>query len=265
MNWQPGERRDVWVGKLRKLPKKPTYRWHYTRGTIPAPYDRIICQLTAEDAHGDTDMSHESQRRQLYARQVLDEFGEEFKAYKGPPDDFRSHVLSPILARQLAGIPDSGSPSIMAAVLGEEAGEDEEDKDDARVTIGMATDLYLSRDPTGVELIPSYRYNSILLPTVRWHLAVVLGSAKVGDPEGYDAVLKSQDRLMASYQGATWRGDVDGDAPPKLCRAMVAVLVRERLQEFFLPELSRVVQIPQFAVLLTALTSLTSPPCTTKS
>ena len=116
MSWQPGELRSFEIGTRRKIPKKQAYAWNFTKGEIPAPYDRIICQLKEEDAHGDTDMSHESQRRRSYARQVLDEFGEEFKAYKGPPADFRSHVLSPILARQLVGIPDSYSPYWMVRV-----------------------------------------------------------------------------------------------------------------------------------------------------
>ena len=218
MSWRPGELRDFEIGTRRKAPKKQTYVWNFTKAKIPAPYDRIICQLKEEDAHGDTDMSHESQRRQSYARQVLDEFGEEFKIYKGPPADFRSHVLSPILARQLVGIPDSCSPSVMAAVLDDEGGGDEEDND--RVTIGMATELYLSRDPTGVELIPSYRYNSILLPEVRWHLAIVLKKIEVGDTNGYSNVWANQDILMAayqsSYQSSGQGADLDTDTPPKL-------------------------------------------------
>ena len=231
MSWRPGELRDLEIGTKRKAPGKKTYAWSFTRKKIPAPYDRVVRQLMDEDAHGNEDRSHEAQRRQSYARQVLDEFAKELKAYTHRAADFRSHVLSPILARQLVGIPDSYSPSI------EDAVSRQEDK----VTIGMATELYLSRDLTAVELIPGYRYNAILLPEVRWHLAVVLQKINVGDTGEYSRVLRNQDLLARKYREYEPEPEIEGDAPPDLCPPMVGVVVKEDLEDFFTPELAAVV------------------------
>ena len=249
MSWGPGELRDLEIGTRRKVPGKKAHMWSFAKKKIPAPYDRIVCQLKAEAEHGDSDKSHEAQRRQTYARIILDAFAKELKAYNRPTADFRSHVLSPILVRQLMGIPDSYSPSIEAAVS----------NNDREVTIGMATDLYLSRDPTAVELIPGYRYNAILLPEVRWHLAVVLEKIRVGDPDEYNLVLGNQDVLAASYGHHEQEPEAEGDEPPDLCIPMISVLIKEDLEDFFAPELKEVARVPLFAVLVARLTATTQP------
>ena len=243
MSWGPGELRNLEIGTRGKALGEETHGWSFTGKKIPAPYDRVVRQLMDEDAHGDDDPSHEARRRQSYARQVLDEFAKELEAYTRRPADFRSHVLSPILARQLMGIPDPYSPSIEAAVSNQKG----------KVTIRMATEVYLAEDPTAVELIPSYRYNTILLPDVRWHLAVILGKIKVGDRKEYRRVLKNQDILAKRYGHHQPEPGIEGDTPADLCTPMISAIVKEGLEDFFAPELETAVRIPPFAVLVTTL------------
>lgn len=202
---------------------------------IRAPYDRIISQLQVEDNHSKGHNTHESHRCQAYAQQVLDKFGDKFTAYTGLMVAFRSQVLSPILARQLVGIPNTYSPSIEAALLNRGQGGCQEE-----VTIGMVTDLYLSVDLMEAKLIPGYRYHVIHIPEVRWHLVTVLGNIDIMGGDPYNAIQDNQDILMAAYQDSTVKFDRDGDKPPPLNIHMVRVVVKERLEGFFKPELDKV-------------------------
>jgi len=83
MNWTQAELRCIKIGTATKRRNKKKLKITYQSKHIPAPYDCIICQLIAEDEHGNIHTSHEAIRRQSYARQVLDKFVEELKAYKG--------------------------------------------------------------------------------------------------------------------------------------------------------------------------------------
>jgi hypothetical protein len=118
MSWRKGELRQISVGRTitsRKGTRNNCEEVYHPKD-IPAPYDRIIAQLIAEDKHGDGDKSHDSLHRQAYARRVLDAFWYEINGYAGRPIDFRSTVLTPLLQRQLRGVEDSYGPSVQAAV-----------------------------------------------------------------------------------------------------------------------------------------------------
>jgi hypothetical protein len=145
LDWMPGELWKVEIWSPQKLRGKVTkVKREYE---VPAPYDRIIAQLLAEERHGDHNSGHEALHRQSYARRILDKFAQELNTCKGSPIGFRSKVPTPILTRQLAGIPDAYSQVINDAVIG---------KDATLISIGAATEFYLGTDPTDVSLIPYY-------------------------------------------------------------------------------------------------------------
>lgn len=237
MKWGAGELRDLEIGTSKKRRGKNSYEITWEQGHIPAPYDRIICQLLMEDQHGELHKSHEALRRQSYARQVLDEFTKEFMAYNGPTASFRSQVLTPILQRQLMGVTDAHTPAVMHAIA-----------DSDQLTIEQATEFYLADDPTSPELIPAYRYHMVYIPEVRWHLGTVMGKVGRGIGSGYNRIRTNQDILMTALkkEGGI---DVDGDEVPPFGPAEVRIIIDEGLERFFQPELERVVCI-------------LSPPCT---
>lgn len=225
------------VGTLRpfRIGIKSSRGFRYTLHYIPAPYDRILAQLIAEDQHGDIDESHEALRRQSYAQQVLDKFVQEFESYTGQPIDFRSKVLTPILQRHLIGVTDVYLPALNSAI-----GEDSN-----RPTIGEATSFYLSVDPTDPTLIPSYRLNIVFIPEVRWHLATVMEVIRVGERHPYDSILgRDQDALMLAINAQPDGSDKDV-RPPVLDAPMVTVIKEEGLEEFFTEELEQAVRVPQ--------------------
>ena len=231
MSWAVGTLRPFEIGSKQARSNRITYRKKH----IPAPYDRILCQLIMEDRHGAVDRSHEAVRRQSYAQQVLDEFAKDFTSYEGEPIDFRSNVLSPILQRQLMGVSDAYLVSVRKAV-----GEGSDNP-----TIGQATRFYLEDDPTIPELIPNYRFNMVFIPQVRWHLGILMGVIQVGDHPGYKRVWDNQDYLM-SAPPAECEPNLDGDQMPLFTPSMVTVIVDERLDLFFGPECGRVVCVLPF-------------------
>jgi hypothetical protein len=229
MAWTTGELRRFRLGSNRRRGRYSSIV--YREAQILAPYDRVLAQLIAEDLHGDTHRSHEAYRRQQYARRVLDAFGKEYTAYAGSPILFRSHVLTPILQRQLFGVPDSYLPAV-STVVGNGA---------QHPTIQQATEFYLKEDPTDPQLIPTYRYNMVFIPEIRWHLATVLGTGKIGDDACYNRIRANQDDLMSSLTGAS---EVEDEMGSNACfdEAMVAVIMAEHLDTFFAHELEQVIR-----------------------
>ena len=197
MSWKRGELRTVEIGSSRKLVRKKAYKTEHKTRSIPAPYDHVVCQLLAEDRHGDSHSSHESLRRQSYARRVLDRFVEELKQYKGPPAAFHSYVLSPILARQLNGTPDSSSIAILECVQGENHQNDE------YVSIGEATHFYLSDNLTDPALIPHYQLNMVNIIEAMWHLAIEMNVILEDSPTAYNNFRTYYDNLMQEMK--VWR------------------------------------------------------------
>ena len=175
------------LGPVRRMTNKITsevrYTVNYTQYQLPAAYQRLIGQLAAEQSHANRHNSHESRRRQMYARRVLDAFAKELLENNAqppegriPPESFRSKVLTPILQRQLHAVHDAYLPSVRAAMT--RTGE-------ASLTISRVTEIYMGRDPTLAYLAPLYRCHLLYVPEPRWYLGVLINPALLGDPEFY--------------------------------------------------------------------------------
>ena len=202
---------------------------------IPAAYHRLACQLTAEIIHAKDHTGHEALCRCSYAMEVLDAFGAELSSVRIVTADFRSKVLTPILQRQLRGVPDYYTPGVSNAVA----------SDGETVTICDATNFYLHDDPTHPRCIPSYRRNLIYIPETRWHLGYVLGKIKLGSGPQYDRIRTHQDDLMEAL-GEEESDDDDSDVPGFI-GAEVTILVEEGLDDYFAQELVDSVCINSFS------------------
>lgn len=189
---------------------------------IPAGYCRLISQLSAEITHAALHSGHEALRRCSYAMEVLDAFGTELSSVRSMNADFRSKVLTPILQRQLRGVPDHYTPGVSCAIA----------SDGKVVTIADATEFYLREDPLDPKWIPSYRRNLIYTPEMRWHLGVILGIATVGNEEDYNDVRSRHDLLMKALKTQT-----DDHDHTTFSATEVFVLVEEELEGYFEDEL----------------------------
>ena len=238
MAWTEGELRAILLGKSRKQKGKKLYRMCYKEYHIPAPYDRVVCQLVMEDLHAVDHDSHESRRRQAYAREVLDEFGKELKKLKDYSNaamvKFRSVVLTPILQRQVLGVHDAYGPTMSAAISPNE-----------ELTIQAVTMFYLHDDPTDPTLIPTYRRNLLYLPDARWHLGRVLGNPSDTTPAGairyYNIVRENHDKIM-EYLKIHGLQEYDEDGAPLLTCVEISVIIEEGLDLFFANELYKQVR-----------------------
>ena len=251
MDWMPGELREVSIESQRKRRGKAATATVSKKYKVPAPYDRVIAQLRAEDRHGDHNQGHEALRRQSYARRVLDEFAKEISSYKGSDVSFRSKVLTPILARQLAGVPDAYSPGVKVGVIPSSSWPSPEDEEPIKeseisVSIGDATDFYLGRDPTDITLIPDYRYNMLSIPEVMWHLAVVMGGITESSVEHHDLIWHHTEQYVMGYQGDEER-EVEADATQSFTKADVAVVMCCGVKKFFEDDLNEVVCYVDFS------------------
>ena len=228
MAWEAGELIAISFGKKVKRPKKSnsTVRW-WTR-QIPIPYTRLIDQFRYEDSHGLYDTGHEARHCMAYARRVLKEFGAELDRYKGNAEGFRSAVLTPILQRQLRGLPDSYSPVIAIYMC----------SDLHDVTIADATEFYLSIDPLDPACIPSYRRNLIYIREMLWHLVVRTSRAEWKSREDYNWILKNHDLALESLEPGVGE---DGSFPV-FSAWEVDMIVAHSLQDWFAEELSEVVR-----------------------
>lgn len=239
MDWYENETRDVKLGTIRKRKNKASHYTTWSPKSVPAPYDRIVSQLIAEDMYGSIDSSHEAYRRQSYARAVLQVFGKELSTWKGDPKDFRSKALTPILQRQLWGVPESYTPSVRTAVA----------DGDGKPTILDATKFYLSEDPAHPGHIPTYRRNILYIPQARWHLGLVMKkNIIIGEEDHYAMVMRNHDRIMGALKEQEEDDPEDVDESgcaeeemPLLTRTEVEVIVEEMLEDFFLSDLERVV------------------------
>ena len=146
MSWTHGEVRTIEVGRLIANRGKPGSKVHWKKYQVPAPYDRIVAQLEVENECGEAHDTHESRRRQEYAKRVLDKFAAELMASDDDPSEFRSRILTPILVRQLKGVHDASSETVRAMVSHSRP----------LTTISDATVFYLTEDPTHPSYIPIY-------------------------------------------------------------------------------------------------------------
>jgi hypothetical protein len=232
LNWTEGELREVDVGQLSKKRKGKKREISWYKKNIPAPYYMLVAQLLGEAIFGATINTHEGRRREAYAYEVLDLFGEEILSYVGPPAAWRSRVLTPILQRLLWGVYDAYSPAVRAALAG---GAEEP-------TILGVTDFYLSADPVNAGLATTYRRNVIYNPDARWYLSTLCGQDG-GSTDHYKKVRRNHDRLTASFGDDPLIQPPPGDVP-LLRKADIDVIFDEGLSNYFLPELRRVVRGP---------------------
>ena len=243
MDWDDTTIRTIEFGKLRKIKGKNAHKVTYTAYEVPAVYHRLIRQLVAEDRHGQHHHSHESRRRQMYARQVLDNVAEEMirNAAMPPekqisPTSFRSHTLTPILQRQLRAVHDAYTPSVHTAMIR---------KGEASLTIFRATEIYLHEDPARSYLTPRYRRHLLYVPEPRWHLGIVINPGRLEDTSFYNAVREHHEEILMAVRQEI--GDkpeytvCDAHGMPVLRRAEVRAIILEGLEDFFAQELSAVV------------------------
>jgi hypothetical protein len=235
MNWESGEVRKIELSMPRKLRNKAAYKTKTIIFQIPAPYDRLVSQLSFEVAHGVGDTSHEALRQQSIASQTLDVFARELltnrSAIDARPADFRSWVLTPILQRQRSGFSDHYAPSIRAGVAMDSEKE---------ATIRDATEVYLKEDPVDPKWIPTYRTVLPYLPEVRWHLGVLTAVGDVGDTEYYFKFRTNHDKIMEELQqeDPDEAREEDPEDTAILTDVEVEAIVDEGLEKFFEAELA---------------------------
>jgi hypothetical protein len=242
MEWGDTTLRTIHFGRLRKAKNKRSYTVTYTALDIPAVYHRLVGQLIAEEAQGQKHNSHESRRRQMYARQVLDAFAEELlkNAAKPlekrvPPASFRSHTLTPILQRQLRAVHDAYMPSVNTAMI--KMGE-------ASLTLSRVTEIYVHQDPTLAYLAPRYRRHLLYVPEPRWYLAILINPARQGDPGFYYEVREHHEQILMAIREDEGQTIRDSHGMPILRRAEVRAIILEGLEDCFAQELSAVVLPP---------------------
>lgn len=237
LEWTDDELRVVEMQRVvKKRGKATTRHTDWKEYAIPAPYQRIVCQLVAEDLHArsTSNNTHEAIRRQTYAKKALDAFGKELYKLTSPPTpSFRSKVLTPILQRHVEGVPDAYAPTVRAAIAGGN------DPGEFGLSIQAVTEWYLRGDPVKSDNMALFRRHLLYLPDVRWHLGVLVkprtGAAA---KEFYILVRANHDKIMADIteHGPPEAAEREGDPPP-LTMTEVSVLVSEGLDELFRPEL----------------------------
>jgi len=209
---------------------------HWATRLIPVPYARLVDQFIHEVKHAMHDAAHEALRRQSYALQMLDAFGDELEAFRHHDSDFRSYVLTPVLQRQLQGVPDSYAPAIFAALL---PGNKEE------ISIAAATEFYLGVDPIDPKYIPSYRRNIVYIWEARWHLSILMGKTRIGNMATYVMYLEDHDDIMdALTKSVEAQASADVDKYTSFSKTEVEALVFEEIDGAFLDELGTQVCAP---------------------
>ena len=206
-NWREGQTELIQFGTMRKIPKKRGTKVAWKSRYIQIPYYRLFQQLYAEVRHGDKNSAHEAQRRGSYARRVMEAFGEELEVHKELASQgtvasaWRSKVLTPILQRQLQGVPDAYAPSLEAGLGKGDGGggdddDDDDDDDEGKLTISDVTEFYLGSDPLHPDNKKFYVRNLVYIREMRWHLAISLGKQKLESSEFFKQTLDNQDFLL---------------------------------------------------------------------
>lgn len=216
--------------KTRKKVNKKSYIDTYKAAKIHVQYARIIHQFSCEEAHASVNFGHEAVRRRTYVQQMLDEFGRELESFEGEGADFRSKVLTPVLQRQLNGVPDAYAPFIRRAISPNHG--------PAGPTLDEITSFYLGIDPLDPKCIPSYRRNLVYIWEARWHLAYIMGKVSMRNRRKYELFLLNHEIIMGSLQSRP--PQTDQRVPPLDCAEVVA-LVSEEIVEFFGPERKKAV------------------------
>lgn len=188
---------------------------------IPLLYVQLIGQLVAEDEHASKNRSIEALRRRSYARRVLDKVGEELSGRSEDGFRFRSTVLNPILQRYLRGVPDSYTPSIRAAISGDE-----------EPTIRDVTAFYLARDPIDIDNVETYIRNLLYIPESRWYYGVLRGNAPLKDIGHFNKIRANHDKLMGGL-AENDEPTTKSDEVARLTELEVEVIYDEQLEDLF--------------------------------
>jgi hypothetical protein len=109
--WEAGETTYTYFRKSETLEGDPIMR------QLPVQYARLILQFESEEILAQKNPGHEAQRRQVYVRRMLDELALELERDGECGSNFRSKVLTPVLQRQIHGIPDTYAPSARSALV----------------------------------------------------------------------------------------------------------------------------------------------------
>ncbi|KAF9781508.1 hypothetical protein BJ322DRAFT_1022922 [Thelephora terrestris] len=194
---------------------------------------RIIHQLLQERKHGFHDRGHESLRRMAYAGNILEAVGQELDRDNaaGPIRATPLKALSPILIRQLKGVPDPYGPSIKAAIA---PGAD-------LPTIVDITRFYLKDNPLDPKHVRVYRRNIIYSREALWHLAVIVGTQSVESRGDYMDSLETHDLIIEALKRA---GLSKERGIPSFNEVEVNAIVRLHLEGFFDSELKRECVLP---------------------
>jgi len=234
LEWAEGELRTVTYGMVRKRKNANEYYVASLRKKeIPVAYFNIILQFHIEYLHAITDLGHEASRRRAYAMEMTNLFANELNDYVGPPADFRSYVLTPVLVRQLHGVPDAYAPTVRAAIGGGE------------LTIRQVTEFYLSIDPVEAAWIPNYRRNLLLISEVRWMLCYLRGRCELGDPSDYNKIRDHTYDLLSDLKDEPIdTSTTTDDGMPLLSWGEVRLICREAIQGFYVREIDCVVREP---------------------
>lgn len=199
---------------------------------IPAAYIRIVDQLENEADAGQLLSMHEVLRRATYAEETLDAFGIELIRAGAGEEAFRSKVLNPLMMRQLRGVMSNYGPNVRNAI----------EKGNKALTIRDVTTFYFEYDPIDAGGIASFRRNLIYTPEARWHLSLVLGLADIDDAGNIANVWANQDSIMESLnkglRGVTEVPQVEGITIPAFNTTEIEVIICEKLERYFAPELA---------------------------
>ncbi|KAF9642918.1 hypothetical protein BDM02DRAFT_3132772 [Thelephora ganbajun] len=227
MNWTEGQLKEITYSKARKRPKKWGYMWTMKTRKIPVPYVWIAHQFIFEDAHGKVDMGHESLCRWTYAQCMLDEFGRELNAFQGQESEFRLKVFTPVLQRQLKGVPNTYGPSIQSAIS----------PHDGKPTISQVTTFYLGNNPLDPRCILSYQQNLIYTHEAMWHLVVLMGRATHKSKKAFRSSLDTHNIIMGAL---TLSSPQVTRGVPLFSDLEVTTIASEEIEEFFDSKLKRV-------------------------
>jgi len=88
-----------------------------------------------------------------------------------------------------------------------------------------------------------YCRNLLYIPEVRWHLCIVLGKVKPRDTDAYNRIRCEHNDLINAHQDDTSddNGSNDDDSTTVFGKAEVAVIVQDKLEEYFAEELANMI------------------------
>lgn len=237
MKWKAGQLHDIFYGK-RKKQSGQRKRFNMVTKRVPVQYARLLHQFLLEIELAKHTKAHEVLRRQTYAQKVLDEFGLELDRFRGPENEFRSKVLTPILQRQLNGIPDVHGPAVRRGI----------ESRNGKPTIAQVTQFYLGNDPLAPGMKHSYRHNLIYIREARWHLAILLGKVDVKSEDDFTVTLQHHDCIQQRLKRSR-KPNTNPKGFPVWNEVEVAAVVEEELDEWFDTEVNRVVStFPAFTL-----------------